>query len=79
DYGQRDHQLARHLLEVAGQALSNISEELHRLLTDARWPAELRDVARRTASWAGRDGAKLRWDTVYDDIEKAAEQPGSRH
>ncbi|WNO69480.1 hypothetical protein RPQ02_39830 [Streptomyces sp. AM2-3-1] len=77
DYGQRDHQLARHLLEVAGQALSNISEELHRLLADPRWPAELRDAARRTASWAGRDGANLRWDTVYDDIDAAAGQRGS--
>ncbi len=70
DYGTRDHQLGRHLLEVAGQALSNISEELHRLLTDPRWPAGLRDAARRTASWAGRDGANLRWETVYDEIEK---------
>ncbi|MFE6554236.1 hypothetical protein ACFVHS_38455 [Streptomyces sp. NPDC057746] len=77
DYGPRDHQLARHLLEVAGQALSNISEELHRLLTDPRWPTELLAAARRTASWAGRDGANLRWDTVYDDIETAARQLGS--
>jgi hypothetical protein len=76
DYGPRDHQLARHLVEVAGQTLSNISEELHRLLTDARWPAQLRDVARRAASWAGRDGAKLRWDTLYDDIEAAAAAGG---
>ncbi|MCX4734365.1 hypothetical protein [Streptomyces sp. NBC_01363] len=76
-YGPRDHQLARHLLEVAGQVISNISEEVHRLLADSKWPAELRDAARRTASWAGRDGANLRWDTVYDDIEGKAGQPGS--
>ncbi|WP_406082751.1 hypothetical protein OG468_38925 [Streptomyces zaomyceticus] len=68
-YGPRDHQLARHLLEVAGQTMSNISEEPHRLLTDPTWPAELRDAARRTASWAGRDGADLSWESVYEDIE----------
>ncbi|MGW6967757.1 hypothetical protein ACWGET_27335 [Streptomyces zaomyceticus] len=71
-YGPRDHQLARHLLEVAGQTMSNISEELHRLLADPAWPAELRDAARRTASWAGRDGANLSWESIYEDIEQAA-------
>ncbi|MFH9727577.1 hypothetical protein ACH4M4_32120 [Streptomyces sp. NPDC017254] len=71
-YGPRDHQLARHLLEVAGQTISNISEELHRLLADPAWPAELREAARRTASWAGRDGANLSWETVYEDIEEGA-------
>ncbi|MFJ1756530.1 hypothetical protein [Kitasatospora sp. NPDC088134] len=67
EYGPRDHQLTRHLLEVAGQTVTDISAELHRLLTDPTWPAELRDAARRTASWAGRDGANLRWETLYED------------
>ncbi|MEU3607485.1 hypothetical protein AB0E83_18880 [Streptomyces sp. NPDC035033] len=67
-YGPRDHQLTRHLLEVAGQAVTDISDELHRLLADPAWPAELHDAARRTASWAGRDGANLRWETLYEDI-----------
>ncbi|MEV8533300.1 hypothetical protein [Streptomyces sp. NPDC051211] len=67
EYGPRDHQLTRHLLEVAGQAVTDISVELHRLLADPIWPAELRDAARRTASWAGRDGANLRWETLYED------------
>ncbi|MEV0531568.1 hypothetical protein [Kitasatospora sp. NPDC050463] len=47
--------------------MTDISAELHKLLTDPTWPAELRDAARRTVSWAGRDGANLRWETLYED------------
>ncbi|WP_432832870.1 hypothetical protein [Dactylosporangium sp. CA-092794] len=60
----RDEYLAQHLIEVGGQELVDISEQLKQLRLSELSPS-LSSYVRRTAVWAGRKGIGETWPDLY--------------
>lgn len=60
----RDEYLAQHLIEVGGQELVDISEQLKQLRLSELSPS-MSSYVRRTAVWAGRKGLGETWPNLY--------------
>ncbi len=60
----RDEYLAQHLIEVSGQELVDISEQLKQLRLSELSPS-MSSYVRRTAVWAGRKGLGETWPELY--------------
>ncbi|MFC4512201.1 hypothetical protein [Streptomyces ehimensis] len=67
-YAHQDIFMARHLIEVAGQTLGDISNEIYDLMRDPAIPESLAPVLRQTASWAGRAERGVAWPEIFQEL-----------
>ncbi len=70
----RDEFLARHLIEVLGQELSDASPELREIIhAPDPFPDALRHYARQVAEWAGRVGRGRPWPDLLTRLQPKIE------